>query len=141
MSSSQGHPNGDNDSQPIERIVTEMSRDSDQTRDNVGRQIHRVARALAFPPVLGVILLALVVTGAADESVRESGAALVALVLLAGALILIPPLLYARSPDTYIKLQDKSAEHLAQVLRALSKSPTPPGKVAEPQPGPDRGDR
>jgi hypothetical protein len=104
----------------IEELARRASHDLTETRGDVDRQVSHVARALALPPALGVILLGLVVFGATDGSVRGSGAVSAALVVVAGALILVPPLLYARSPDAYVELQDHTADALAGFAKALS---------------------
>ena len=105
---------------PIPELLSRLDADAHESREAVDRRVRNFSRALFCPPVLGVIILGLVISGETDASVHGSPAVLVSLVVLAGALILIPPLAFARSVEQYVGHQNDSVDIFARALQDLS---------------------
>lgn len=103
------------------RAASEILRQASDERDDTKHQVDVIAGALVSPTVLGLILLGLILFGETDASVKGSAAVTVSLVVLAGALILVPLLAFARSRNDYIKLRDESAARLSELARIVSK--------------------
>lgn len=57
--------------------------------------------ALAFPPLVGLAIIVVILSGVASDQVLASGAAMSAALLIGALLILVPPALYALSPDRH----------------------------------------
>jgi len=101
--------------------VPEILRQASDESETAKHQVEVIARTLVCPPVLGLILLGLVLFGETDTSVKDSAAVTVSLVVLAGALILVPLLAFARSRDDYIKLRDENANRLEEFAGVMSR--------------------
>jgi hypothetical protein len=68
--------------------------------------------ALAFPPLVGLAIIALILAGVASDQVLASGPAMSTALLVGGLLILVPPALYAVSPDRHAAYHGALEERL-----------------------------
>lgn len=66
--------------------------------------------ALAYPPLVGLVVLILLLSGLVSDAILESGAATSTALVVAVLLILVPPALYALSPTRHIEYTDGMQE-------------------------------
>lgn len=118
-------------SPPAKTATSETARLEERTRDVIAQAVIGRAtwlpKVLAAPPVMGVALLTLVLSGSVSPSVMRSGAAMSAALLVAALLILVPPVLYARNPVSYLEHQSKVRDLVEEVLEAQKDTPTGTG--------------
>lgn len=71
------------------------------------------------PPIVGVILIGLIVFGEVDEHLLDSGVAMAAGLLVGAMLILVPPTLYAKSPELHQAYQEALEKEVAAVEKRV----------------------
>jgi hypothetical protein len=124
----------DSQERPSERGEYERQRDYDERRlhernalqQTIAAQLKQVGMAIRFripllaaPPLVGLALLAVVISGVASDAVLRSPAATCTALIVSAALILVPPLLLAHAPEQY-------AAHLTDVQGRLTELVGPP---------------
>lgn len=81
---------------------------------------------LILPPLAGLAILGVVLSGAAAGEVLASGAAMATALVVGALLILVPPALYIVSPDLYSEYQTLLEERAEEAMKHLSAEQDPP---------------
>lgn len=74
------------------------------------------------PPIVGIVILVLVFAGRASDAVIESPAATSTALIVAALLLLVPPVLFALSPERYAEHQTDVERRLRELLSGSDKS-------------------
>ncbi len=82
-------------------------------RERVTKELRRTVPLFAAPPLIGLAMIVLVMSGETALVVRNSAAVMVSALLVAAILIVTPMVLFAFKPDEY-------AAHLGDLERRLS---------------------
>jgi hypothetical protein len=73
-----------------------------------------ILASFTAPPIVGLAIVALVMSGAAPDDVTRSGAATSTALIVGALLLVVPAILYAASPHGY-------ADHQRMIERRLSR--------------------
>lgn len=82
------------------------------------RRWFELLAGLTAPPIVGLVIIALVMSGAADVDIMKSGAATSTALVVGALLMIVPPILYGRT--RYADHQDMVEDRLNRIADEVS---------------------
>jgi hypothetical protein len=102
-----------------ERAAMEAEFEAGRVLDQLRRRGRIVEVAVGFtaPPLVGIAILILVFSGRGSDAVMHSSAATATALIIGGLLMLVPPVVFALSPDSYAEYQTDVERRLRNIAQ------------------------